>query len=431
MKKIAYVIPTFPVASETFITTEIKALQGLGHEVQGICFERSLEACQVGDEAIADAMIDIRKVRLISLISLIVIVIVKFFGSGRKGFGFAFKQQGIRPRSLLLQSLKLAYLSHTLQCEHIHAHFAQCSTATAIVAARLLGLSISFTSHGSDVYKSPSDLSLKLQNADFSVAVCKRMQNDFNNLSPSTQVYNVPCGIDTQFFNQKTVRPAVSLKQPLLYLGRISETKGILHLIQALAKLPSALRPRIDIAGDGPMRAEAEKMAGDFGIASSVNFLGSVSRHWVQQNGSHYAAMVLPFCKVKGGIMDTGPLVIKEALALKLPLLTTDIMATGEIVDSRCAFVSQSSNPEDLARTLLKLLITLNHIVLNEEDLNALRKTLGPQIDQLHVLLKHPKPSDIVDAKVEYGYQKVMTQFSSTQQGLALSKVFQQARPSA
>ena len=129
--------------------------------------------------------------------------------------------------------------------------------------------------------------------------------------------------------------------------------------------------------------------------------------------------------------MDTGPLVIKEALALKLPLLTTDIMATGEFVDSRCAFVSQSSNPDDLARTLLKLLITLNHIVLNDDDLHALRETLGPQIDQLQALLKHPKPSDVVDAKVEYGYQKVMTQFSSTQQGLALSKIFQQARPSA
>lgn len=431
MKKIAYVIPTFPVASETFITTEIKALQGLGHAVQGICFERSLEACQVGDEAIAEAMIDIRKVPLVSLISLIFIVIYNFFGSGRKGIGFAFKQQGIRPRSLLLQSIKLAYLCHTLQCEHIHAHFAQCSTATAIVAARLLGVSISFTSHGSDVYKSPSDLSLKLQNADFSVAVCKRMQNDFNNMSPTTQVYNVPCGIDTQFFNQKIMRAAVSVKQPLLYLGRISETKGILHLIQALAKLPNALRPNIDIAGDGPMKAEAEKMASDFGIASSVNFLGSVSRSWVQQNASHYAAMVLPFCKVEGGIMDTGPLVIKEALALKLPLLTTDIMATGEFVDSRCAFVSQSSNPDDLARTLLKLLITLNHIVLNDDDLHALRETLGPQIDQLQALLKHPKPSDVVDAKVEYGYQKVMTQFSSTQQGLALSKIFQQARPSA
>jgi glycosyltransferase involved in cell wall biosynthesis len=296
------------------------------------------------------------------------------------------------------------------------------------VAARLLGLSVSFTSHGSDVYKTPSDLSLKLQNADFSVAVCKRMQNDFNNLSPSAQVYKVPCGIDMEFFNQQfaTDVMAINKNTSLLYLGRISETKGILHLIQALAKLPESFRPTIDIAGDGPMKEESEQMVTDLGITQSVNFLGAVSRHWVQKNCSHYAAMVLPFCKVEGGIMDTGPLVIKEALALKLPLLTTDIMATGEFVDASCAFISQSSNPEDLARTLLKLLISLNHIVLTETDLKALEKTLGPRVEELYTLLHHPKPSDIIDEKIEVGYRKVMTQFSSKQQGLALSEIFQQ-----
>ena len=438
MKKIAYVIPTFPVASETFITTEMKALMALGHPVQGICFERREEACQVGDEEISATMVDIRSVRLASLILLIFKVIFNFSSSGWKAVRFAYDQQGIRPRSLLLQGLKLAYLSHKLECEHIHAHFALCSTATAIVAARLLGLSVSFTSHGSDVYKSPSDLSLKLQNADFSVAVCKRMQNDFNNLSPQAQVYKVPCGIDMQFFNQKVVahtgadvRSENSKKDTLLYLGRISETKGILHLVQALAKLPPSLRPMIDIAGDGPMKLETEQMANDLGISGSVNFLGAVSRNWVQANCSQYAAMVLPFCKVEGGIMDTGPLVIKEALALKLPLLTTDIMATGEFVDSSCAFVSQSSDPEDLARTLLKLLLTLNHIVLNEKDLKILEKQLGPKVIELRQLseqLRETTPSDIIGEKVELGYNKVMTQFSSKQQGLALSKIFQQCR---
>lgn len=428
MKKIAYVIPTFPVASETFITTEMKALQSQGHEVQGICFERSAETCQIGDEEISKTMIDLREVPCLSLISLIFIVILNFFSSGWKGIRFAFEQQGIRPRSLLLQGFKLAYSSHTHQCEHIHAHFALCSTATAIVAARLLGLSVSFTSHGSDVYKSPSDLSLKLQNADFSVAVCERMQNDFNHMSPYAQVYKVPCGIDMQFFNQTVGddEKTISEKHSLLYLGRISETKGILHLIQALAKLPHSLRPMIDIAGDGPMKAEAEKMASDMGISASLNFLGAVSRSWVQANCSGYAAMVLPFCKVEGGIMDTGPLVIKEALALKLPLLTTDIMATGEFVDARCAFISQSSNPEDLARTLLKLLISLNHVVLDDIDLQALKNQLGPRVEELKALLHHPKPSDIVDQKIEVGYHKVMTQFSSKQQGLALSRIFQQ-----
>lgn len=433
MKKIIYVIPTFPVASETFITTEMKALTSCGHQVQGVCFERRSEACQVGDEAIQRSMIDIRDIKTTSLISLIFKVFFCLRKSGWRAIRFAFSQQGIRPRSLLLQGLKLAYITDKTGGEHVHAHFALSSTATAIVAARLLGLTISFTSHGSDVYKSPSDLALKLQNADFSIAVCKRMQTDFKNFSPMAKIYNVPCGIDLAFFdihNKSSSYPPLSVKQDrpkkLLYLGRISETKGVLHLIQALAKLPKHLRPSIDIAGDGPMKLESEQMVDDFGITDSVSFLGSVKRSWVQKNASNYAAMVLPFCKVEGGIMDTGPLVIKEALALKLPLLTTDIMATGEIVDSNCAFISKSSDPDDLARTLLKLLVALTYIELDQVGLNSMQGTLGPKVFEINTLVKHPNPYQIIEDKIERGYQKVISQFSSKQQALVLSKIFQQ-----
>jgi len=422
MKKIAYVIPVFPIASETFITTEMKALMHCGHEVGGICFERSHEDCQVGDEAINDAMVDLRCVKPWMLMSLITKLFINFYGSGWQAVQFAFTQQGIRPRSLILQGLKLAYWVNKSGCEHIHAHFALCSTATAIVAARFLGLRVSFTSHGSDVYKSPSDLALKLQYADFSIAVCKRMQIDFNNFTPAARVFTVPCGIDMSFFRAN--ESALKL-QKLLYLGRISETKGILHLIQALAKLPPSLRPLIDIAGDGPMKLESEQMVRDFGVSESVNFLGAVSRVWVQQNSSQYAAMVLPFCKVEGGIMDTGPLVIKEALALKLPLLTTDIMATGEFVNSDCAFISNSSDPEDLARTLLKLLVALDFIELDTMSLAQLEAVLGPRIHELQELLKHPKPSEIIESKLEQGYRKVMSEFSAKQQGIRLSTIFQ------
>lgn len=423
MKKIAYVIPVFPVASETFITTEMKALMGFGHEVQGMCFERTEEACQVGDEAIDSAMLDTRDVRIWMLISLFSKVFINFFSTGWRGVKFAFDQQGIRPRSLLLQGFKLAYLSHKSDCEHIHAHFALCSTATAIVAARLLGLQVSFTSHGSDVYKSPSDLALKLQNADFSIAVCKRMQIDFNNFMPSAQVFTVPCGIDMEFFRAQS---AARKAHKLLYLGRISETKGILHLIQAVSKLPLALRPHIDIAGDGPMKQEAEQMAQDFGVSASFNFLGAVSRQWVQQCCSGYAAMVLPFCKVEGGIMDTGPLVIKEAMALKIPLLTTDIMATGEFVDADCAFISNSSDPEDLARTLLKLLVSLKFVSLDTRLLTALQSQLGPKVSELTEVLDNPKMDELIENKIEIGYHKVMNEFSAQRQGLTLSKIFQQ-----
>ena len=81
MKKIIFVIPTFPVASETFITTEMKALMSCGHQVQGVCFEHRNEACQVGDESIQGSMIDIRDIKTASLITLIFKVVLLDFDS--------------------------------------------------------------------------------------------------------------------------------------------------------------------------------------------------------------------------------------------------------------------------------------------------------------------------------------------------------------
>jgi hypothetical protein len=63
---------------------------------------------------------------------------------------------------------------------------------------------------------------------------------------------------------------------------------------------------------------------------------------------------------------------------------------------------------------------------LDDKDLLALKTQLGPRIEELTELLQHPKPRDIIDEKIELGYHKVMTQFSSKQQGLALSRIFQQ-----
>lgn len=427
MKKITYVIPEFPVVSETFITTEIKALIDCGHDIQPVCFYRNNESCQVGDELISEAMVDIRSVKLLSLISLIYIVFINFYSSGWKALKFTFEQQGIRPRSLFLQSLKLAYLVRQHNSTHVHAHFAQCSTATAIVAARLLGVTVSFTSHGSDVYKAPSDLLLKLQNANFSIAVCNRMQTDFHKLTSTTKIYTIPCGVDVSFFKARNGQPDIRSEnsRKLIFLGRLAQTKGILHLIIAISKLPLHLRPCIDIAGDGCLREEAEKMILDFGVSDCFTFLGSVDRNWVQNNCASYAAMVSPFCKVGNGIMDTGPLVIKEALALKLPLLTTDIMATGEFVDDTCAFICNSSDPEDLARTLLKLLISLNHISIDKEMMLDLKKTLGPKVKELEKYIEHPNPSEFLEQRVDAGYQHVINRLSSRTQGVELSKIFQ------
>ena len=431
MKKIAYLVPVFPVASETFITTEIKALQQQGYDVQLICLERSSQPCLQGDEAILEQSLSVEEVPLNQLFSTTLWLIFKTFfstllmakkrASFISGLRFLFAQQGVRPRSLFLQALKIIHLVQQTGCRHIHAHFGWAPASNGIVAARLSGLRISFTCHGSDVYKTPQDLQIKLQNADFVVAVCKRMYKQFRQLAPQTAIVHLPCGVDTQLFcaeeqgsvqsNEAQANSAADLR--FLFLGRLSETKGVDYLIQALAQLPEEKRVVIDIAGDGPMSQELRALADQHQLGRWLNFIGRVDRRWVTEKLKHYHAVVLPFCKTAEGIMDTGPLTLKEAMACQVPIVTTDIMADGEILDGASAWVCRHNDAEDLAATLSQL---IDQLMQSNSESSVI------QSDSVHPSLQR---------RIDLAYRKVTNDFDALLLARRLGQWFDAEAPAS
>jgi hypothetical protein len=120
-----------------------------------------------------------------------------------KALKFAFLQQGLPFKSLIANALKLVYLAKKSNCTHFHAHFAQGAAATAIVAARLCGATVSFVGHGYDIYATPHDLELKLNSVDFAIAVCRDMVNDFKQLAPKADISLVYCGVELDRFSNQ------------------------------------------------------------------------------------------------------------------------------------------------------------------------------------------------------------------------------------
>ena len=54
MKKIAYVLASYPVLSETFVGTEMRNMQLCGHDIQPIAFHRHEGQYQEQDQALKD-----------------------------------------------------------------------------------------------------------------------------------------------------------------------------------------------------------------------------------------------------------------------------------------------------------------------------------------------------------------------------------------
>jgi glycosyltransferase involved in cell wall biosynthesis len=233
----------------------------------------------------------------------------------------------------LLAGAKAALAARQHRCDHLHAHFALPAAATAIVAAKLAGLTASFMAHGYDVYGTPADLALKLAAADFAIASCEDMRDDFLRLAPTAKVRLVSCGVDPTRF-----RPVAGLARNgrLLAVGRLVEQKGYDVLLSALASLPAAERPKIDAVGGGELADSLSRDAAALGVADSIRFLGARSGGWIAAEGPAYLGFVAPYCITANGDRDTGPLVVREAMAMGLPVVASALMGMKETVTAQC-----------------------------------------------------------------------------------------------
>lgn len=340
MKKVAFITPKYPVLSETFIQTEVDSIQACGHEVCVFAFEKvpsdkafSYEVFKVGEDASKSMY---RRIRLTGIMA---------------AMGFVNEQEGMPKKSLFYYGLKLALQLAEANVDHVHAHFCQHTAAHAIVAAKILGISCSFVGHGHDVYESAFDIDKKIQASDFVVAVCKDMMRDFADLAKGN-IKLLHCGVKTERFVLQEKMPSETLR--LVFLGRLVVSKGVQYLLEALVPVVERYNIQLDIVGDGNMKAQLEAQSESLGLTDHVNFLGSQPHSWVKDNLSQYDCLVAPFCFSDTGCVDTGPLVLKEAMAVGTPVITSNIMGCKEIVSPETGYLVNEKSAAELTEKLVE-----------------------------------------------------------------------------
>lgn len=101
----------------------------------------------------------------------------------------------------------------------------------------------------------------------------------------------------------------------LLIVSRLIFSKGVQYALRAAAALPQDISWTIDILGDGPMRADLERLAASLGIAEQVTFRGFVTRARVEE--FYRAADVFLFPSIR----EPSGAVIFEAMSWGLPMI--------------------------------------------------------------------------------------------------------------
>jgi glycosyltransferase involved in cell wall biosynthesis len=140
-----------------------------------------------------------------------------------------------------------------------------------------------------------------------------------------------------------------------LYVGRLTEEKGLDYLLRASARV--VVPHQIVIAGRGPLREVLEAHAASLGIADRVRFAGQVDQAELPALFRVCDALVLPSVTTRR-MREPWGLVVNEAMNCGLPVIATDAVgaaAGGLVVGDETGIVVPERDPAALAHALESL----------------------------------------------------------------------------
>jgi colanic acid/amylovoran biosynthesis glycosyltransferase len=151
---------------------------------------------------------------------------------------------------------------------------------------------------------------------------------------PANRIHVLHSGIDcSRFsFSERSHSPGETTR--LLGIGRLVPKKGWGDAIDAVENaLKMGRKIHFAIAGDGPLRQVLERAIADKGIQDAVTLLGWRDHDEITQllNQSHL--LIAPSVTTAEGDQEGIPNVLKEAMAMGLPVLSTWHSGIPELVE--------------------------------------------------------------------------------------------------
>ena len=240
----------------------------------------------------------------------------------------------------------------------IHAHIYEAGWAAALIGKKR-GLPVVITEHNSDFPRRRLPW-LQVQKARYAFCHADRilpvslaLQQAIQDMRISGNFTVVPNVVDTDLFFPSPSRPVGDEKR-LLFVGSLIPVKGIDHLFHALATLHENRQDwRLDLIGDGYLRAEYTQLAANLGIAPRVTFHGALPKAAVAQAMRQADFFVLP------SLWENLPCVLLEAQATGLPIVASQIGGIPEIVDIHNGLLADAGDEAGLSTALGEMLETL------------------------------------------------------------------------
>ncbi|MBC7249090.1 MAG: glycosyltransferase [Anaerolineae bacterium] len=336
---VVYLIGCYPSITLTFIEREICALEEQGVSINIISMVRPQE-----DEVLEEARWRIPHIFYTRPVrpALLLRALARHALTAPVTFWSTFAWLLTRPHPSLHARLKTVlhfaqgvYVAEYLRRrggDHLHAHFADRATVIALVASRLLGLSFSFTAHAKDIYAEDVFLADKVAESAFVVTCTEANASYLRQIASSPEkIYRSYHGLP---LSQLPFRVSEPQTVPLiLSVGRLVEKKGFSHLLDACAILRDrGIAFHCMIIGEGPERTRLERQRALLGLNDLVSLPGSQPFAEVVTAMRCAAVFVQPSVIAQNNDRDGIPNVVLEAMAMGVPIVSTEVSAIPEVV---------------------------------------------------------------------------------------------------
>jgi len=268
--------------------------------------------------------------------------------SGRYAFPF-------RGELDIITAWRIARLCRRMSIDVVHAHTSHAHMAALFVRSLFPRVKVVVSRRVVFRPRSGAVNRWKYSAPDATIAISRRIAEILRDYRLADEaVYIVPSGIDPKRMDVAPL-PRVELGLPdhvplLVNVAALVDEKDHATLLRSLPgvldRYPDA---HLLIAGDGPLRAELERLAAGLGIASSVHFLG----HRDDVPAILRAADLFVFSSKEEGLGTS----VLDAMAARVPVVATAAGGIPEMIrDGETGYLAPAQDPNALAARILHAL---------------------------------------------------------------------------
>ncbi len=362
--KIAFIVTSFPTISETFILNQITGLLDMGHNVEIFAkfnpnekkVHPNVEKYRLMKHVHYFNMPYNKIVRILKAIFLIIDNFYKDPVKILKSLNFI--EYGKDSLNLTILYVLINFLKRKFDI--IHSHFGL--NGTIGIYLKKVGIPGKYVTsfHGYDVNSYPKiagyDVYKDLfEKGDIFTANTNFTKQQVVKLNcPENKIVILPVGlrIEKFKFSPKKIRRKESIK--ILTVGRLVEKKGHKYAINAIANVISKYKNiKYIIAGDGPLKRDLEYQVESLGVSNYVEFLGAVDEDEVLKLYHQAHIFILPSITARDGDREGQALVLQEAQAVGLPVISTRHNGIPEgVLDGKSGFLVLEKDVDALADRL-------------------------------------------------------------------------------